>query len=210
MGYSVNQIPLGMMQANCYIVTEAKTGEALVVDPGAYTEDFAEKIRSLNISKLRYILLTHGHFDHIAGAMKLKEQFSGEIVIHELDEPYLTDSEKNLSYLLPEPLGTISADRTVRDGDVLPFGSGKIEVIHTPGHTPGGVCYLLDSCLFTGDTLMCRTIGRMDFPGGNVKQMIASIRRLASLPDTLVIYPGHDCTGTLGSEKKYNPYLKEF
>ena len=210
MKLQVDCIPLGMMQANCYIVTDSISGSSLVIDPGECSDVLINKLWSLGVKGLDYILLTHGHFDHISGAKQLRDLFSGKIVVHGLDEEYLNNPEKSLSYMLQNPSETLCADITAADGEALPFGDEEIKVIHTPGHTPGSVCYLIGNSLFSGDTLFCLSAGRTDFPGGNFFSMKNSMKKLKKLSGDLTVYPGHDSFTTLEKEKKNNPFMREF
>lgn len=196
--------------ANCYFVTDEETGEALLVDPGAYGERQAEYIRSQGIESLRYILLTHGHFDHMLGVERFRNAFGGEVVIHENDKDKISSAVGSLYSRFERnvPFSSATADITVKDGDKLPFGSDEIEVIHTPGHTKGGVCYKIGNALFTGDTLFKDTIGRVDFPDSDEDEMLTSLKKLYALEGDYKIYPGHESTTTLDFEKKYNRYMK--
>ena len=196
--------------ANCYLAVDESTNEGFLVDPGAYGERQAAYIKSQGIEKLRYILLTHGHFDHMMGVEKFREVFDGQVVIHTLDEDKLSSDVKSLysNFDRESEFASTSADITVTDGDTLPFGSEKIEVMHTPGHTKGGVCYKIGDAIFTGDTLFKCTIGRTDFPDSDEKEMLSSLKKLYSLEGDFKVYPGHEELTTLSFEKKYNPYMK--
>ena len=197
------------MRANCYIVTVPGTDFALVIDPGEYSEKLRVYLQEAGIKKLDYILLTHAHFDHITGVNDLKNEYSGKIVIHKSDEPFLSDGEKSLSYILRKPFHPIKADITVSDSDVLGFGGETVQVIHTPGHTPGSVCYKIGDSLFSGDTLFRLSAGRTDFPGGSNIDMKESMYRLKSISENLKVYPGHDASTELNFERSNNPFMRE-
>lgn len=197
----------GMVYANCYIVTDEESKEAFVVDPGVYNKRFEAALRAAGVEKLRYILLTHGHFDHISGVKALKEDFGGDVVIHREDAGCLYDKSKSLASKFFFPQHDVTADVLVDDGQRLPFGEGEIEVIHTPGHTKGSVCYTIKDIMLSGDTLFKSSIGRTDFPGGSIEEMKESLKRLAALERNYTVYPGHAESTTLEREKKYNPYV---
>ena len=197
----------GMVYANCYIVKDEESGDAFVVDPGAYNKRLEAVLSEMNIENIRYILLTHGHFDHIEGVKKLKENYGGEIVIHSEDADCLYDKKKSLAAKFFFIQNNVTADKLVCDGDRLPFGSGEIEVVHTPGHTVGSVCYLISDMMFSGDTLFRNTVGRTDFPGGSFEQIKKSLQKLSLLEKDYKVYPGHDVSTTLSAEKKHNPYF---
>lgn len=197
----------GMVYANCYIVKDEESGDAFVVDPGAYNKRFEAVLKEAGIENLRYILLTHGHFDHVSGVKELKENFGGEIVIHREDADCLYDKSKSLASKFFFVQNEATADTLVVDGDSLDFGGDKIEVIHTPGHTRGSVCYVIGDIMLSGDTLFRNSIGRTDFPGGSFDEMKKSLKKLASLDKNYSVYPGHDVSTTLDAEKKHNPYL---
>lgn len=196
--------------ANCYLVTDSDTNESLLIDPGAYSERQKSFIESQGVENLKYILLTHGHYDHIMGVQQFRDVFGGKVVIHENDEDKLSSETKSLYAFCSVRKAFIpsSADITVSDGYRLPFGGGEIEVIHTPGHTKGGVCYKIGDVLFTGDTLFRGTIGRTDFPDSDENEMLSSLKKLYAMEGDFRIYPGHEGTSTLSYEKQTNRYMK--
>ncbi|MBC7104518.1 MAG: MBL fold metallo-hydrolase, partial [Firmicutes bacterium] len=158
--------------------------------------------------KLRYIILTHGHVDHIAALGEVREATGAEVLIHAADAEMLTDPTRNLSLFTGRRLRFSPAERLLADGDVVEVGTVCLEVIHTPGHTPGGICLKTDDVVITGDTLFAGSIGRSDFPGGNHGQLIRSIKeRLLCLPGHTRVYPGHGPETTIEEEKRYNPVL---
>ncbi|MBO5184712.1 MAG: MBL fold metallo-hydrolase [Clostridia bacterium] len=210
MKLKVEGYPVGYMATNCYLVTDTQTDECFIVDPGTYDASLKKLLQDVKEGKLRYILLTHGHFDHIMGVFDVQKNYGGKIVIHEKDADCFTNEEKSLLDTfgfdgeLPE-----QADVIVRDGDKLPFADGAIEVMHTPGHTEGSVCYLIGDKIFSGDTLFYGSVGRTDFKSGSFEEIIKSVKRLASLEGDRKVYPGHNMLTTLDNERKHNVYLKD-
>ena len=206
----ITTITFPCFAANCYLVTDEKTGEALLIDPGSYGERQKAFIKAQGVESLKYILLTHGHFDHMIGVERFRSTFSGEVVIHEDDKDKISSDEGSLYSRFEReiPFAQATADITVKDGDKLTFGEYEIEVIHTPGHTKGGVCYKIGDVLFTGDTLFKDSIGRVDFPDSDKEEMLASLKKLYSLDGDYRVYPGHESATTLDFERKYNYYMK--
>ena len=206
----VTNLTFPCFSANCYLVTDESTGESLLVDPGSYGDRQRDFIKSQGIESLKYILLTHGHFDHMIGVERFRNAFGGEVVIHQNDKDKISSAVGSLYSRFEReiPFAEATADITVKDGDRLPFGGGEIEVIHTPGHTKGCVCYKIGDCLFTGDTLFRGSIGRTDFPDSNQNEMLASLKKLYSIEGDFKVYPGHEGTSTLSYEKQTNPYMK--
>lgn len=194
--------------SNCYLLVDEKTGEGAVVDPAWYGDALKKAIGD---TKIKYILLTHGHFDHIFGVHGLREASGAKVVIHEKDAGYLLDPKKSLAEgNFPEMQIPVEADMFVKDGDILTLGDEEIKVMHTPGHTMGSVCYICenDRVILSGDTLFCMTAGRTDFPDGSDEMMIASLKRLIVLEGDYVVYPGHNRITTLESERKRNWYIR--
>lgn len=188
---------------NTYIVTDEETGEAAVVDPGVNDEKLIEKLKD---NKVKYILLTHGHFDHIGGVNFVKDRTGAKVVVHREDEEMLNDSEKNCG----ENADPIFADVLVEDGSKMMLGNSEITVLHTPGHTKGGVCYIFpkDRVLFSGDTLFKLTAGRTDLYGGNPRTELMSLEKIGKLDGDYKVYPGHDDSTTLDFERQYNRYMR--
>ena len=184
----IEELTVGPVGTCCYLLSAEEGTECLVIDPG----DEPERIRkALGGRKIAAILLTHGHFDHIGAVEKLMAPET-RIVIHEKDQNMLTDPTLNASLaLLARPMAAPQATDLVREGDVLELAGLEIKVLHTPGHTPGSVCYQIGSLLFTGDTLFDHGWGRTDLPGGNESDMFVSLRRLMPLAKTLEVYAGH-------------------
>ncbi|MGN0467883.1 MAG: MBL fold metallo-hydrolase [Acutalibacteraceae bacterium] len=209
MSIEIYSVALTCMESNCYLLLDSVSKKALIVDPGDYCAKLENMLKEHGVEKLEYILLTHGHFDHIMGAQKLQENYGGKIVIGKEDEICFTDKMYSLienvsqDAVLPK-----KADITVNDGDVLDFAGRKIEIIHTPGHTKGGICYKIDKMLFTGDTLFDCSIGRTDFPGGDYKELISSVGKLTALEGNYAIYPGHGIETSLESQRWNNPYIR--
>lgn len=206
---NVITLPLGDYQTNCYILTDAASGETAVVDPGEYTPALAELLKSKGITELKYILLTHGHFDHICGVYSLKENFGGEVMIHSEDRICLESTEWSLCDSVEGYSQTVmSPDREIAEGDTLLLGETEITVMHTPGHTRGGVCFIADGRIFSGDTLFKVGIGRTDLPGGHLRTLVSSLRRIGSLTGDYEIFPGHGDSTTLSYELTQNSLLR--
>lgn len=207
----IEQLKVGFMDVFCYIVSCSRTQEALVIDPAGNEERVVERIKEKNLN-LKYIVNTHGHADHTCGNAKVKELTNGKIVMHELDDQMFNSAQGQAMArqwgFAPSP----PADITVKDGDTVVAGEVSLKVIHTPGHSPGGICLLGDGNLFTGDTLFVGGIGRTDLPGAAMGQFMKAIKeRLLELPGETIVWPGHDYglkpSSTIDEEKKGNPWL---
>ncbi|MBQ3136409.1 MAG: MBL fold metallo-hydrolase [Clostridia bacterium] len=207
MDIKVRVCPLTPLMSNCCIIT-AENGDAAVIDPGSFGNKLRKALEEEGVRELRYILLTHGHFDHISGTQKLKDGYGGQIAVHRLDAVCLKDSEESRASFFGLFSPSFDADILLEDGNRLPFGNGEIEVIHTPGHTVGSVCFKIGEHLFTGDTLFRLSIGRTDFPGGSMDEIMASMKRLKAIEGFHKVYPGHEALTDLDYEKAYNPYMK--
>ncbi len=194
-------VPAGMLRANSYIVTENGADAVLIDCGGAQPLAFARQ-KGLNI---RSVLLTHGHFDHIAGCAELQAA-GAQIGCAEAEKSLLTSSA-NLAAEMGVRIPAFSVDFTFQGGDELDLCGLKFTVLATPGHTPGGVCFLCGDSLFTGDTLFCESVGRTDFPGGSTSQLRESVKKLLALPGNLTVYPGHDEPTTLEHERMFNPFV---
>lgn len=205
---SIKCIPVGVMGANCYVIGCEETKEAAVIDPGGDVKVILAELKAQGLN-LKYIINTHGHIDHIAGNDELREATGAELMIHELDAPRLIDAQRNGSGLLGRVIAYKPADTMLNEGDVINVGNVKLEVLHTPGHTEGGICLSTKGVVFTGDTLFNESIGRTDFPGGNYEDIIKSIKqKLMIMPDETVVLSGHMGDSTIGHERKYNPFLR--
>lgn len=209
MAVKILKFPLGMVRANCYIVYNDSTNEALVIDPadnGAYINT---KLRENNLT-LKAVLLTHGHFDHVSAVQYLKNTFNVKVYAHEEEEEILNDASKNLSASMGGAPLSVTADILLKDNQKLEIIGTTITVIHTPGHTVGGVCYYFETekLLFSGDTLFRDSIGRSDFPTGSMSVLVRSIKeKLITLGDDVVVYPGHEGETTISRERKFNPFI---
>lgn len=199
----------GALAANCYII-ETDT-DAVIIDPGFLEKGIVDHINT-NPGKIKLIMLTHGHFDHIFAAEKVKNMTGADIVIGQGDELALISDDFNLSSGFGSLYGSIGNntknERLVLDGDTLTVGCMEFKVIATPGHSPGGVCYLVENNLFSGDTLFAGSIGRTDFPHSNVSDMLKSLEKLKAFDNDIKVYPGHGESTTIGIEKESNYYLK--
>ena len=196
----VETFTVGMLCTNCYVANCPNTKEAIIIDPGL---DFSSEAKPIIDYidragfKVKYVVNTHGHDDHIKGDQVLQQQYRVPICIHPLDEHFLEDLRLSVSNI------------HIEEGNVVAFGNETLKVIHTPGHTPGSICLVGEKLVFTGDTLFAGSIGRTDFEGGSMKEMQASLRRLKNLPNHLMVYAGHGGNSVIGQEKRVNPFLNE-
>lgn len=202
----ITTLHLGGLSTNCYIVP-CGGGEAVVIDIGDGAERLKQKLGEMNL-RVKAILLTHGHYDHVAGVEEIRAAYDCPVYIHEADAKMLTSGQANLAYQLTDkPYTAVKAFNPLRDGDTLDLGELHVTVMHTPGHTPGGVCYFVENVMFSGDTLFYGSVGRIDL-GGNANQMRASLAKLAALPGDYEVYPGHFDSTSLAWEREHNPYMR--
>lgn len=206
---TIHSAPIGELGTNCYILTDEESGESAAVDCAVFDADYEALLKKAGVFSLKYILLTHGHFDHVSGVKQLKDACGGLICIHHEDAACLTDPKKSLnSYVRYAGLEPVSPDLLIDEGSELFLGENSITVIHTPGHTQGSVCYLTDGKMFCGDTLFRQSMGRTDLPGGSTLTLLVSLSRLARLEGEYDVFPGHGETTTLSYEKRNNRYLR--
>lgn len=207
------------LDANCYIVSCEKTNFAVIIDPGGNFRAIMDVISHCELS-VKAIINTHGHVDHIGANRELKQATGAPLLIGLADAPMLPEPSGNLSAFLAEQVRSPEADRLLQDGDCVAFGEETLQIITTPGHTKGGLCLYSHSpavtgtesgaagVLFSGDTLFAGSIGRSDLPGGDSSELLSSIRnKLLTLPDEIIVYPGHGDTTTIGEERRFNPFL---
>lgn len=204
----IEQYIVGMVQTNCYVVMNTVTKEAIIIDPADQGDMIQNKIREKGMIPVA-ILLTHGHFDHIMAVEELVSAFKIPVYAHEKEEEILKNPSLNLSTMAYKEV-RLKPDVSLKDNQELELAGIKIQVIHTPGHTKGSVCYYMEQeeVLFSGDTLFQESVGRTDFPTGNSTEIVHSIKeRLAGLPEQVQVYPGHEGATTIGHEKMYNPFI---
>ena len=195
----------GSMDNNCSLIIDEKTNQSALVDCNEFSQKMIDMIGDTD---LKYILLTHGHFDHIIGVKSVKEKYGAQVVISKEDEPMLNSSKLSLAVFCNAPQNNVDADIIVKDGDEITLGEIIIKVMSTPGHTSGSVCYIAENCIFSGDTLFYCSCGRTDFPSGSPEQMMSSLQKLKALDGDYKVYTGHNNLTTLDFERKNNPYMK--
>ncbi len=207
----IDRLILGDFQTNCYVVRrdEAAT-ECLIVDAGLDAADLLAFLDEHRLSPTA-VVLTHGHIDHIGGLTALRQQYPAlRVYVHALDADLMADPRANLSIFAGAPVKAEPADALLEEADTIQEAGITLKVLHTPGHTPGGICLYAESeaLVFSGDTLFAEGVGRTDFPGGDATQLLESIRsRLLMLPDATAVYPGHAMRTTIAHEKAHNPFL---
>jgi glyoxylase-like metal-dependent hydrolase (beta-lactamase superfamily II) len=200
------RIPIGTYQTNCYLVADEETKEAFIIDPAGDLEQIKNLIEEKTYD-LKYIILTHGHGDHIGAVEGLKEASDAVLLVHEEDAEMIRDNQLNLTFRMGEKI-EIEADQTFRDGETLMVGELELKFIHTPGHSKGSSCVLVKDALFSGDTLFLNSIGRTDLYGGDRREIIESIKnKLLILPEETKVYPGHGQSTTIKNELKKNPFF---
>lgn len=199
----VNIIKVGVYESNCYVVMDENSKEAIVIDPGDNFQTIKGAIERMD-AKVKYILLTHGHADHTSAAREIKEYTKAQVCINKKDYEFMEKKEAMFGEI--ENLGKV--DKFICENDVFKIGDINIKCIETPGHTPGGMSFLIQDLLFTGDTLFSGSIGRTDFPGGDFDQLLDSIKTKIMINDErTMILPGHGIESSIDQEAKYNPFF---
>ncbi|HVI39165.1 MAG TPA: MBL fold metallo-hydrolase [Anaerovoracaceae bacterium] len=198
----------GPLAVNCYVAADEATKKAFVVDPGGHNLNMVNYIKE-NELEIEYIILTHGHGDHMGGVPDLMKEFpNAKLVACIHDKALLEDPNLNMSAMVQGFPISLTADHYVSDGETMKVGNMELKFLHTPGHTPGGMCITVGDVVFSGDTLFEQSIGRTDFPGSSYDAIIASIRnKLFALPDDTTVLPGHMGPTTIGFEKENNPFV---
>ncbi|MGF7185366.1 glyoxylase-like metal-dependent hydrolase (beta-lactamase superfamily II) [Desulfitispora alkaliphila] len=198
----------GTFGSNCYVLGCPNTKEGMIIDPGGDADTILKTVEELDL-KIKFIVNTHGHLDHIAANGILKKETGAGILIHSEDAEMLTDPKKNLSSYMGQNIVSPKADKLLQEGDNIVIGDDiKLEVLHTPGHSKGGICLVTDNYVFTGDTLFAGSIGRTDFPGGNHITLLKSVQdKIFTLSEQLEVHPGHGPKSTVGEEKSTNPFF---
>jgi hydroxyacylglutathione hydrolase len=208
----VDFLVLGLYETNCYVLRkDPEVSQCLIIDTGLDPNGMLEYLTAKKY-ELAAVVLTHGHADHIGGVEGIKNRYPRTVVyVHRDDESMLTDAQRNLSFITGSTVNCPGADVLLKDGDIIDEAQIKLTVLHTPGHSPGGICLYSqeEQVLFGGDTLFADSIGRTDFPDGDMPQLVRSIReKLFVLPEETVVYPGHGPQTTIGREKRFNPCVK--
>ncbi len=210
----IKTFPLNPFEMNCYVYYDENSGEGVIIDPGAYTEDEKKEITdfiSSNNIQIKYILNTHGHIDHVLGNKWAKEVFNVPLMIHKDDLPLLDKAIEQGEMFGIEITKSPEPDKFVNEGETIKFGDCTFDVIHTPGHSPGGVCFVdnKNKIIFAGDTIFHGSIGRTDLIGGDMDTLINSIKsKIFKYADDFILYPGHYEQTTVGEEKALNPFLQ--
>lgn len=204
-------VPVGELEANCFVICDEQTKIGAVIDPGEYTQDVKNAIENSGMTELKYILCTHGHFDHICGVSKIKKEYpDAKVCIGKEDAPYLESGRLAMANFFKSDFEPCVPDVALSQGDTFSIGKLEVEIHSAPGHSPGGVLYVLNGerCIFTGDTLFCGSVGTTRFKGGNTMELLVSLRKIKEFPEDYVIHTGHGASSTIGYEKRTNMFLK--
>ena len=204
---TITHYVVGMIATNCYLIEDEATGALAVIDPGDVCDELYREIDRRS-GRLDYILLTHGHYDHILGVAELCKRYRPTVCACEDEMVVLQRGLYNLTSVHHIRLNAFRVDRMLHDGDTIMLGESEVKFLHTPGHTAGSGCYMADDCLFTGDTIFCESVGRTDFPTSDPAAILRSAARIRDLEGDYRIYPGHDMFTTLAHERRYNPFMK--
>lgn len=207
MEYKIMKLVVGELQENCFILFD-ENKDAFVVDPGGSSENIIEAIEKNGLN-IKYILLTHGHFDHVGAVAALVKKFKAPVYMSKDDRAFLESPKEVRASSFGMQIEAADVDVFVKEGDEIPFSEGTIKVIETPGHTLGSVCYLFENYLFAGDTLFNGSIGRTDFPESDHSLMIESLKKLKKLDDEIYVLSGHGPESQISYEKMTNPYLRQ-
>ena len=203
----IEQVVVGVVATNCYVVADEDERVGAILDPGDEPERIMTVVDRMGIDVV-YLINTHGHVDHIGANQAVKSKADVPLMIHSADAEMLISPSMNLSTLMGIEVVSPPADRVLEEGDTLMFGDVRLEVVHTPGHSPGSICLFGDGVVFSGDTLFFDSIGRTDFPGSSYGDIISSIREvLVPLSDDITLYPGHGPCGKMGEIRMVNPFL---
>ncbi len=203
------RLVVGPLQVNCFLLADDKTKEAVVIDPGDDAPEILKIIREKGL-KVKFIINTHAHFDHVGANRAIKEATGAELLMHKADAAVLATASSQSRSFGMNPVSSPEPDRFLKHGDVITAGEVSLKVLHTPGHTPGGISLLEEGLVFTGDSLFAGSIGRTDFPGGDLQTLLHSIRtNLMTLPDDTKVFSGHGPASTIGEERTENPFLNE-
>ncbi len=204
----IKNVVVGPLEVNCYIIGCEDTKEAAIIDPGDNADEIIRIIEKEGL-KPKFIINTHAHFDHIGGVKAIQDHFKIDFILHKEDLFLIENASEQATAFGLKPISKPKVNKYVNNGEKITLGNKSITVIHTPGHSPGCVCYSLDNSVFVGDTLFAGSIGRTDLPGGSYETLINSIKeKLFPLDDSTIVYPGHGPSTTIQSEKEHNPFLK--
>ncbi len=204
-------VVVGELEANCFVLCDEETKIGAVIDPGEYTEELKNVIVRSGMTELGYILCTHGHFDHVCGVAKIKKDYpNAKICIGKEDTPYLANGLLSLATVFKADFEPCKPDVEFSNGDVFSIGNIGVEIHSAPGHTPGGVLYVLkdEKIIFTGDTLFCGSVGRTSFKGGSTMELMKTLLRIKEFSDDYAIHTGHGESSTIGYEKRNNMFLR--